>query len=555
MSPHTVRATLRAPRLSAGADVVRADDRAVIAAGSRRMVLKGAAAAAVASRLLPLLDGTRDAGELAAQSGIERRHVESVLRLLDERRLLETGGDPVQEDAVAAETAAFYARHSHTLGAHDGAAPLLRTLRRGRALLVGRSELTEPLAAILEESGVRTGVHSGGLMPDEPYGDTALVVGVKAGSSSSMDTARRIGADLSVPVLRVGLFPGRVEIGPYIAADAPNCGRCLARGRSEAGWAPSGPPDLDEGTVDLVCGFAANETVAFLARSAVMLGRYEMRRIDLTSWTGETYLATPYLDCPRCRAEPREHASRADAAVDAYELACAAPPPSLAAADAAPAGRTERFRELQTVRDRLGTHPRVGLDRFAGPRYRRAERRGSRPGLGELGSLLNRTVGFRRFDDSGEPSRWAPSGGNLGSVEAYVLLRGGVPGLPGNLFKYMDLTHELLAVAPEPVGLDGALALDPAGPVPSCLVFLVSDHQRIAEKYGDFAMRLARLDAGCASLQLRLVAHSLGLAVEYAKGWSPRLGEAIRLEGPGRSVAAAAAVRPREETRHADARP
>ncbi|WP_017596064.1 hypothetical protein [Nocardiopsis potens] len=558
MSPHTDRAAPRAPRLSGGADIVRTDDRVIIASGSRRTVLKGAAAQAAASRLLPLLDGTRTVDELAARSGMGRRSVETVLRLLDDRMLLETDPGPPPPAALPAEAAAFYAANRHRLGAHDGFGSLMRALRRGEVLLVGPDALTAPLRRLLEQSGVRAERHRGARGRSGSDREAALLVDIDADPSHSPGTARGLAADLSVPLLRIGFAASRIEIGPYVTADSPNCPRCLARSRREAGWEAPAPSALDPATADLVCGFAAHEITAFLTRSADALGRYEMRHIDLESWSGGAHVVTPYLDCPECRAEPCPDWTGADAAVDAYELACSLPPAPMSPVQAESVQRRRQVEGLRDTREPHATHPRIALAQSGAPAGRRAgdPAGGSpRPGPDTVGVLLNRTVGFRRSGGPGDRSRWAPSGGDLGSVEAYALLPDGVPGLPGNLFKYMDRSHELLAAAPFPVDLGGMVGFDREVPARPCLVMLVSDHHRIAVKYGDFALRLARLDAGCAAVQLRVAAHALGLAVEYASGWEPELDDTVLLEGAGRSIAAVAALVPAGGGGHADVHP
>nr|WP_232326411.1 nitroreductase family protein [Microbispora sp. ATCC PTA-5024] len=146
-----------------------------------------------------------------------------------------------------------------------------------------------------------------------------------------------------------------------------------------------------------------------------------------------------------------------------------------------------------------------------------------------VAGLLSRVAGRRS-----EPGRrWAPSGGNLGSVELYVLSRRGS-------FRYDDEAHALIACGPTPIEA-------PIEPAPGALhIVMVGRVDRLSPKYGPFAHRLAHLDAGCAATQLVAIARAYGLDVTFVGGRDDRLSAALGLRPPAVVMTAIALVQGKE---------
>jgi hypothetical protein len=69
-----------------------------------------------------------------------------------------------------------------------------------------------------------------------------------------------------------------------------------------------------------------------------------------------------------------------------------------------------------------------------------------------------------------------------------------------------------------------------------------ADQPEVRWKYGDFAYRLAHLDAGCAATQLASVCQGYGLAVTYAAGWDDRLSGLLELYRGGEIITAVAGL-------------
>ncbi|MFE2355009.1 hypothetical protein [Streptomyces parvulus] len=131
-------------------------------------------------------------------------------------------------------------------------------------------------------------------------------------------------------------------------------------------------------------------------------------------------------------------------------------------------------------------------------------------------------------------------------MELYLLTPSGFAELPGNVFRYDDLAHRLIALRADPLHLPDVLAdtdLDADG-LDAVMVFAAA-HGRLARKYEEFAYRLAHLDAGCAATQLSAVSTARGLTVRFATRWSEAFADLLDLSPDVQYVTAVAGLHTR----------
>jgi SagB-type dehydrogenase family enzyme len=160
-----------------------------------------------------------------------------------------------------------------------------------------------------------------------------------------------------------------------------------------------------------------------------------------------------------------------------------------------------------------------------------------------LAGLLLQTFGLRDTD-SGQVSRWAPTGGNLGSPLAYVLALD-VAGLAPGWYFYQRGDHSLARIRALPAPDGHAEAVWPGiGPErPDALIVLAGALDVVAAKYHDFAYRILGLDAGVALAQLAAVADEAGLTVRFADRWDDTaIGTALHLDADSEPVTAVVAL-------------
>jgi SagB-type dehydrogenase family enzyme len=148
--------------------------------------------------------------------------------------------------------------------------------------------------------------------------------------------------------------------------------------------------------------------------------------------------------------------------------------------------------------------------------------------LDQLASLLMMTAGVRRsWSREGQVKRWAPTAGNLGSVELFVAARN-VEGLTPGFYFYQPREHSLASFRRYCGTLEIEEFMGRVTPVdrsclPDALVLFTGAYHRLSQKYGPFAYRLINLDAGVALSQLHFVAQSLNIRSLTMPRWADDL--------------------------------
>jgi SagB-type dehydrogenase family enzyme len=122
------------------------------------------------------------------------------------------------------------------------------------------------------------------------------------------------------------------------------------------------------------------------------------------------------------------------------------------------------------------------------------------------------------------PKRWAATGGNLGSVELYVVAHNVARLAPG-LYFYQVHEHQLARISQGWGRREAAEFIRQAvdgtdRETPLALIISVAALYRVSQKYGPFAYRIINLDAGVALAQLQMVGSSLGLQTQLARRWA-----------------------------------
>jgi SagB-type dehydrogenase family enzyme len=127
-------------------------------------------------------------------------------------------------------------------------------------------------------------------------------------------------------------------------------------------------------------------------------------------------------------------------------------------------------------------------------------------------------AGWKYKQINNRPKRWSPTGGNLGSVDLYIVINS-IPNFKKGVYLYGSKNHVL-----ECLGDD-----DMATQLLSCLphdeqaygyIIQVGLYGKVASKYHQFAYKIIHLDAGVAFTQGRYTAYHTGLKLDVASQWS-----------------------------------
>jgi len=529
------------PSLLPGLVFVPLPDGLLVEGAAERQVLRGRAASTLLPAILPLLDGSRTRTQVAQTlPGTAPEAVQATLAMLYTCGLLEDAAGPAhpagsEPTGAAAQSAAFLTRQIDTTRVNRNGAEIMARLGTARVLILGDPDGGDRVVAELHSCGVTRAaacptLNLTGTRPD-------LVVLVSAGAPD-VDAATRIDdacAAAGVPWLASTAHHTQCTIGPYLDRTHTACYRCAAAARPPVTGPRPGPRRLATWTA-----LVAQEVVFLLGRVATPMSLRGSTEFTFEDWSQITTMVPRRPGCPYCDTA-RLPAPEPVTLAHAYEQSVGFPP-----------------RDLLNPKDHQHHYKAANLSlQREEKRYRSAVLRPlpaqeSLPGVNggyletvmdppvadgcldvaALTVMLVRTVGLRPNPAIGMPAgdapkiqRWSPTGGNLGSVQAYVLAAS-VAGLAAGAYHYQPVEHALATLrCPKQQHRDvNSLIVRAAGgqlrAQPAAVIVLTGAHARVSSKYADFAYRVLFLDAGAASAQLEAVAAGLRLRAVVANRWS-----------------------------------
>jgi SagB-type dehydrogenase family enzyme len=546
----------RQPRLRRGLTVMTAGESILLDGGPSRQMFSGSAALSLLPRLLPALDGQRSRDQLCAELALSGAQLDSAIRLLDGSGLLEWAlpGNP---SGFPADHVAEYISRTFTISETCRSADdLARALADSAALMVGPGYLVEPVAEDLSETGIgmvkiMTASEAACALPAMTGRCVAAVFDDPA-DAAVLDLVAAECRQHDVPVLRFYGAGDYAEVGPSFCGISAACIDCFRRSEAAA-WGQD-QPARDEHVAIRHRSAALTGVLSSLVTSAVLSiltsqppapPLKALMRTQVSGRDTESYEVVPDLECVYCAGgTPPVDAVSRDLLL--YEWRSGQVAPSLKQADDITPARRKRLIALARERAIFPTSPRHRLpDQFTVQETNRE--RGIR-GIDEslLAGIFARVAGFRPTE-AGHPDssdmRWAPSGGNLASVALYLVTDRDLFGLPGTIFRYDDLEHQVISVHADRVSVSQALAgtdLDTTSV--DAAIILVGEAGRLSEKYSEFAWRLTHLDTGCAALQLHLVAEDYSLRTTFAATWPKQVAELLDLDQCHEIITAIAAL-------------
>ena len=477
--------------------------------------------------MMDLLDGAHSHEEIATALGLTQKQTYSALALLWTSGVIEDA--EYDTGATAPDTLSNYLSRMADATANE--AHWTRSLDRLQSVRIALQggAAADDVARILAADGVEV------CSPDQVRAQSSdLVVHV---CTDSEDPQLLMAADAawesSTRLLPVLLQGAVLSVGPLVDRNFSACLRCAINHDAVNPAASSVEPSV------IAAGVIAREVMAISAgigSSALPLDR---TRIDLATFQTRFLPAVTRPGCHWCSVADQEvDGSRYRAAQ--YEAAVAAPPREFLAVKGHQAHYQQKNIDLQTQFKIWPDAERIPLPEISPGDLQAEARRGAATGdcaidVDALACLLQGAVGLQEpLTGQGKTRRWTAMGGNIGAVTAYTSVHA-VANLDDGWYVYDSLTHALIRTGD----------LGPAGhEQPSVALYLIGDVDKVARKYGAFALRVVLQDAACALVTAGHVLSALGL------GWTPLLSwpeEAIRneigLTGTREMVCSALALR------------
>lgn len=488
------------PRMRRGITVDLGDTEVIVDGIPRRQCFRGALAITLLPQLIPLLDGTRSHAELAAQLEVTEDAIFKVAALLWASGVVEEG--PPDTAATPGELGAddgaadFVSRMGDSTGAHARWEDSLARAAAARIEVHAPDDtarrLREALDPVLTTHRAQDTVNAATTL--------AVLVEPATPTAADHDYAQQCW-DLRVPLLRMRLFGGATEIGPYVDPAATACRNCLT-----ADDAPEQDARSDL-TDDLACALAAHEIFALLTRTTPSLLPLRWRRVELTTLTATDMSGATRPGCPCCSVGHGPMWSQPPLAAR-YEAAVAMPPKKYADLKAHQMHYQPSNLALQ---QRFRTWPvaaRIPLPEPNLPRLSSPAASVTDLGAAELGLLLLMTAGIQAITPE-RVFRWSAGGGNIGSVLAHVAVRS-ISGIDAGVYAYVAPDHALARLDHDPAKVPGDT---------SVTLVLTGDYLKVAQKYAAFALRIVLLDSGCAQATLDATALQLGVRRDTRSAW------------------------------------
>lgn len=511
------------PQLCRGLHIVEIPDGILVDGAAERQYLRGASAKSLRTQLFPLLDGTRDIETIAVQTEWSPATVQKAMATLYFAGLLEDASSQVglPPGKGPSESAALWM--SRTLDCSRNFPHSSHMMLAASQAVVRLAVRTEWYTALLEALG-DIGIHDVDVFNDQSSGSATLVVLDLAAPAEIVNEAARASDERGMAVLLADECENQIKIGPCVDSSATACIRCALRSvEPTINRQVMQSPAAHMPRAAIAAALVAEEIRALLLRNEPALSLGGQFVVDLETAATVAYKLTPEADCTTCypSAASTPDLSIAEAALH-YEYAMAFPPRHLANLKAhqhhfKPANVALQYERLRYPNNPQTPLPNIVLADLEA--YKSARCRPAWPSA--LATMLRFTVGLRTAPDQlnnghGQVARWAPTGGNLGSPHAYLLLLD-CPGIPDGIYYYDAFDHALVAMHPHLEHLKATLtervgSAEISGPGPWIYLVFAAELSRISRKYGPFSYRLSNLDTGCALAQLTMVADQIGIA-------------------------------------------
>ncbi|MHC2186264.1 hypothetical protein ACVLV4_001917 [Rathayibacter agropyri] len=467
-------------------------DAFVIEGAVSRRVLRGRTVHSLLPDLLPLLDGSRTWNELAEAASVPKTAIRQILGMLYAAGLLEDGKST--ETTIPTPLVDFLSRTVDATrqyrSGHEAAAALSSS---HAAVVCDDSDFRKALLSELQENSITV------VSVDELRGvERPLLIAVASGEDLSVLSSTSTQRSGGIPILSVILGAQSVTVGPVSYPDHNPCPSCIAAA------SPFG--DSEHELSIETCNITAEELLpALIAHEVVLLlaGVGNARSISEAVVISRVPLRTKFEvvvrrpDCPTCGSSSSEDGP---SAAFAYEESVAFPPARLTK----PRTHQQHFEPSNIA---LSTEQRSHRGE-AISLYAISDSICRALNASAIAQILSRAFGLKppHLAPPGKVRRWAPTGGNLGSPQAYFATRN-IRGVPDGRWVYHGNESVAYRVSESTCVSDGMELV------------IVAELYRVWKKYNTFAYRIAALDAGVVLAHIAAVTTEIGAPMMNMLGW------------------------------------
>jgi SagB-type dehydrogenase family enzyme len=486
-------------------------------------------------RLIALMDGTRSLEELAHDIGQEIHSIDALVNILLEHGIVYDGGTKEPSEVLNPSTIGFYRRFMTTPFVPNVPAPWERLAATSVAIVAPPSAhfASDELADLLRTIGV-TRVTVSPTPPADSFDKNAVLsdslsliisLAIDSENSSARMLLHNFCEEHDAMWLRSGLYTDTqsAELGPLFRGRTTPCYRCfLGDPKPESSPLHSGPLDrilitewLALTATEVTWAIVQGPSHALSGRSRVCSLRDLQVKIRCHSRVPGCHNCLPLFRPPRLQSTAfrYEETIAAREGVAVTDGVAVRPLSTLEA-------ENHKAQAWATVS--LPQPSRASCASVAEAFENRTSKAFGSVNAEAISAILQYAAGVKEC--SGVPTtlrRWAPTAGNLGSAELYVVALD-VIGIEAGYYGYRAQEHSLARIdwaSPEMAPDEFVRAVAPAEHPPAALIVFSAALYRLAPKYQAFAYKLAHLDSGVALSQATLAAATHHIH----SGWSPLL--------------------------------
>lgn len=520
-----------------------------------RQVLGGKSTGTLLPVLLPLLDGTRTLDDLQhALPACSKEVLYQTVVFLYARGLLEDAAadHAIDTSRYDKETLNYFRRHVDTTRVNRSGAEAIYRLSQAKLEIFAPS----PWGSLLEQELRQIGLTDVRVrLPGEAFpleGEASLMVVFNDGSfqPEQLRELDQFCAEHRIRWLLSEVSGEKGELFYFERGETP-CYCCVEKAHPRMHRTIRQESDMTEFWVCVTL----QEIIYCLSRINPLFSGQYVYELDFGNWETRR-LRLPFVPGCRCRPIDRFICEEVPLAV-VYEHSVAFPSHNLTTPKSHQihyrASNTELIRSFK----RVTNFPTIDL-----PPYRELPRPEKRtlPSLAngqtsltlsppvtlpQLALLALYGAGIKSLEN-GQVNRWSATGGNLGSVELYLIVRR-VEGIGAGVYFYEPQKHSLAWI--EALSGEQAEALireaveTAMGNAPAALLVAASNVGKVSVKYNSFSYRIACLDAGVALAQMSVTANGLDLPNEVITRWDDYvLADCLRLMPKSETVSGALAI-------------
>lgn len=524
------------PRFPSAFAVIPTSDVVIVHGGEELAVFRGRARD-VLNRLLPMLDGTRDIGQICGSfREFSSQAVIDCIALLYMRGLLEDAAADGTWDlsSLDQETVFYFQRQLDSTRIHASSLQGIKKLKETH--LGVYTNISD--SYLLREGLLQAGIGEVSLQDfgvDIRLTNETFVLAAVNGNLSELEIRRLadVCARQEIPWL-LSLTCGHMGmLGPYFERSETACYGCfeeLLQGMADfTGDTPSLMHDID-----MWIQYTILEVCNFLSRLGPAITGMDFMVLNLADWHGYKRRVPKRPGCPHCLPMADVKPGLPPLPMQ-FEYEVHFPSGHLSTPKAHQAHYKPSNLALAQVFKTYADIPAIPLGERKIPKgegrtvcemiYHPLQEQGEAElSLDYLSSILLCGTGIRgtlQLSEAGETKvqRYAPTGGNLGSVQIYIISFG-VRDLAAGIYYYHPWQHTLSALVSigEPSAVNQAVT-GTSDSLPDAIIVTTGALERVQAKYSAFAFRVIHLDAGVALAQMQLAAAACGIAFRPLSEW------------------------------------